>query len=325
MNRLIPCASLALLLGLSGCGVSTTKNVEVDRHSGGFLGLGEQADLQTSGLEAMKGETRVVIPNFKVGFYLDKSPGGFKSGSGDAAIVRSKLSGVENADFQAITDAAYAAFKQQLTAQGFSVMSEAEMAALPRYAAAKAKANPEMDKALFGPDALYFVPTGVKHLDVGMFDKGLFNMDMLKQSQATVMDVTLYVTYLGQKLEKVLTMVSGVQVGQAMTVIPGSVVTASGYQASKCVGFCPNTVASVRLGQPIYSTEETGTLTDVTTAGDRALDVAKMAATWMTGGLKTQVTKVYELKADPAKFKKVAIETLGKATGQMAAKLGSGR
>jgi hypothetical protein len=317
---------LSALLVLSGCApVKQADNVAPTVEKGGFMGLSKTKDIEVNGTKAVKGETRVVVPYFRVAYYTENNPGGFTGNGGDKITIRSKLMGVDNDALQRITDQVYKNFVDQMKQKGIEVLPISSLSQSPTYQKFKGKPLYK-DKALFGPDAIYVAPSGMKMSDSNI-TRGLEVGKIMKEMNASLMDVTLYVTYLSQKVESTLRVVTGVSIGQTTSVVPGSVMQFYGLEASKCVGYCPNTVANARLGQPVYSTEKVGELRETTTSGDKAGDIAVAALTWLTPNKNAQYnnTNRYELHAESAKYEKVVSGVLKDATGKLVSSLTSGQ
>jgi len=317
---------LSALLVLSACApVKQADNVAPTVQKGGFMGLSKTKDVVVQGAKAVVGENRAVVPYFKVAYYTENNPAGFTGNGGDRVIIKSKLIGVDNGALQRITDQAYKNFVAQMKQEGIDVLPVSSLNKSATYQKFKGETLYK-DKALFGPDAVYVTPTGMKASDA-KFTRGLEVSSIMKETNASLVDVTLYVTYLSQRVESTMRVVTGISIGQTTTVTPGSVMQFYGLEASKCVGYCPNTVANARLGQPVYKTEQVGELRETTTSEDKAGDIAVAALTWLTPGKNAQYnsTNRYELHADSAKYEKVVTETIKEATGKLVSSLTNGQ
>jgi hypothetical protein len=316
---------LSLLVG--GCtGVKKSQGIKPGEKKGGFLGLAKKSDVEVSGEKSVKGETKVVIPFFRIGFFTEKNPKGYQSQSTSIRIF-SGLMGVENPTFQAIADRAYDDFVARMTERGFEVLAYDRIAGTEAFAKMTHVDSPHVAEGMFEQDAVYFAPSGMrlvlpmqKQGIGGAFDTGnpvWVTGGLLKEMNVAVVNLTYYVDYLSQADEKFGFITTGLGVGQTVMVTPGSGLSFSGYEASLCKGFCPDAVANLKLGQPVFSTKEVGDLKDMTRTGDKVGDYSKMALSWMTSGLKVHGTKRYELHADPEKYKQVAIEVIARANGQI--------
>jgi hypothetical protein len=195
------------------CPVKESTNVAPEAEKGGFLGLGTKDSMETSGLEAVNGETRVVVPYFKVAFYTEDNPAGYQSNSGKVTI-KSKLLGVDSQSLQRVADAAYQNFVAQMQAKGITVLPFSNLEKTAAYQDFKPNAQ-YVDSALFGPDATYVTPTGLKMSDTSIFRlKEVGNL--LKETQTSVMDVQLNLTYLSQSVESTMRVVTGITIGQTI-------------------------------------------------------------------------------------------------------------
>lgn len=125
-------------------------------------------DVTSDKADAIKGHNRVVIAEFGVEFYTQIN---LDSRQGSAAAnMTSKLGGVGDADFQAITDKAYADTVAALTQAGFEVVDPAVLDANPLFQELSAKygqASPYTNEYKpFGASApsisRIFAPAGMK-------------------------------------------------------------------------------------------------------------------------------------------------------------------
>lgn len=309
--------TLFSFLFLVGCGgVTQSQNVKPAEHKGGFLGLSKADAITLQGEKAIKGETNVVIPRFRIAFYTENNPGGYSSRSGSKVVIHSTLSNVDAQLLQNITDKAYETFVSQLSAKGFNVLPKEQLNQSPTYNKFALTQTQTKEEALFGPDAIYVSPSGMKTSDATI-SKGFEIQGLLKDFQASFIEVTLYVSYLAQQTKETMMVVTGLEVGQVPTVVPGSMLQFYGYEASKCVGYCPDTVAHVRLGQPIFTQDSMGELKEVTSTTDKLGDTISMVGSWMTSGLKIKNTKRYELVANPPMYEKAMLNVLSKTTSSM--------
>lgn len=311
----------ALILSLTACmGARQSDNVAAKTEKGGLFGMSKSSDIKLSGEEAVKGETNVAVPYFRVAFYTDENPGGYSNSTGDTVTIKSKLIGVDSKLLQKVTDKAYANFVAQMKQKGFNVLPISSLAKSSTYKSIKQTNTQYKDEALFGPDAMYVTPSGMRVSDASitrMMEIG----KIMKELNSSIMDVTLYVSYISSQTETVAGgfIATGVQVGQTSTVTPGSTMTFYGLEASKCNGYCPNTVARAKLGQPVYDTTKVGELKNVTTSGDKAGDVAMSVLSWVTPGKKMTLhdTNRYELHANPKTYEKVVTGVISNATEKL--------
>ena len=231
---------------------------------------------------------------------------------------------------QAITDAAYADFLTQLQTQGYTVLDRNQLLSHAKFAKANADDAPIEIKSDAGK-MLYFVPTelGNKayfYMQDGIRSKGGFGFGNPSVATSVFADETgirvLAVNYIidfatAESYGAKHTSTSSVNVYQGISVKPGSQVALIGGSQ----GTFSTVNGSVSLGQPIYSTEKFGELTDVTSTAFKTTQVVTNVVSAL-GGLGTNKTSKYEVQADPAKYSSVTGGVLAKTnlaiTEQMA-------
>ncbi|HEU0044963.1 hypothetical protein [Sphingomonas sp.] len=131
----------------------------------------ERAPIKVTAAKTMKGTQSVQVAAFNVGFVFqsvdrakDKT-GGLIGAFGGATDAKSVLTGVDAATMQAITDAAYADFKAQLAAKGFTVVDAGPLFGDPSYAKMKPTPAPFDASVALDPKgkakgkATYFKPS----------------------------------------------------------------------------------------------------------------------------------------------------------------------
>ena len=121
--------------------------------------------LKVTGQQAAKGTTQVVVGAFNVGFLFEsidngKASGGLIGAFGGTTRAKSMLAGVTPAMMQAITDAAYADFRAQLAARGFTVIDSAALFSSAGFAKVKPvpspyDANVALEKGSNGKTSFY--------------------------------------------------------------------------------------------------------------------------------------------------------------------------
>ena len=132
--------------------------------------MAQDAALKVRSAEAVKGVQTVTIGAFNVGFTFEsmdrgKQTGGIIGAFGGATDAKSILVGVTPAMMQAITDAAYADFKAQLSARGFRVAEATSLFRSPDFGRVKQMAAPHeagvrLDKRSTGK-ASYYKPSAL--------------------------------------------------------------------------------------------------------------------------------------------------------------------
>lgn len=156
-------AAIALALLPAAGGAQQRVNGAIQEH--GFLGHAVSPDeIKVFHGSEFKGARRVAISVFDVAFPAENHftantrgrsvLGGLSSSA--RASMRTQMSGVDRATQQRITDAAYALFVAQLTAAGYQVVDQTELARLaPEFATWPAL--PNFSEGRFGA---YVAPTG---------------------------------------------------------------------------------------------------------------------------------------------------------------------
>lgn len=113
-------------------------------------------------VQALKGVTKVAVPLFSVEFVIADSERAETSGFGSAgrasASLYYKLTGVDEADFQAITSGLYQRFLSDLRDAGFEVLPLAQMSASPTYKKLAAGGTPSPIKS---DSAITVAPPGM--------------------------------------------------------------------------------------------------------------------------------------------------------------------
>jgi hypothetical protein len=107
---------------------------------------------------------------------------------------------------------------------------------------------------------------------------------------------------------------ASVEVGPGLSVRPGSGLQYYGYEVSKCVGYCPDVIASVKLGQAVYSTESFGEFKDVTQS-DTAQAAFGVVSSLLSGSVRKW--KEYEMNADSQKYQTITTQLLKDANTKL--------
>ncbi len=336
-------STLAVALLLAACGGTSmtsgvTKRAEA---KDGYFGLVKVADLKTQTPAAFKGKNKVVIGTFAVGFDVEKADsnkagGGLMgNGFGGKSSAYSKLTGVDNAVFATITEAAYKDFVAKLKAAGYEVVPTSELLASPTFAKAATYENPYVASSggllTAKNETRYFTPAEFGknrsiQMDLGSVtggfafaNGGMAASNYAHESGIPVLAVSYRVDYAktgghGSKWS----MSSSIQLGQGLTLEEGGKVGIVGGQMSS---FSSN-VGNVSLGQPITSDKEFATVIDSTTGTDKGLQVAANVI-GVIGGVGTNSKRNYTVEADAGKYKTAAMDVLTQANGALVTKMQS--
>lgn len=319
--------SVFLLTGCITPNSATQSAMAPDRASGGFLGLSEAEDVSVQTAEAFKGTNQVVIGSFKVGFVeskADKAKAGgglMGNGFGGKSTAKLKIENLDAATKQQITDAAYSDFVQKLEAQGYKVVERSALVNNEAFAGAKIYDAPvQQDNSGILSDygmTSYYAPSefggktpvfpGEIIGESGGFAFANPMMGAAKFAEATGIRV-LNVSYVmdfanASKHGGSFTSSSSVNVGQGLSVVPGAVLGITGGQG----GTFSTAMGSIRTGQPIYSTEEFGTIADTTTDTHKGVEMATNVI-GMLGGIGTNISREYVVQADPVRYQTIATQ-----------------
>lgn len=334
--------SLIVILTLTACGVSSTDGVvSRGKNSSGFMGLSTNDDVEVTGKEALKGVKDVVIASFKVGFsessVAHKKAGGglFSSGSGGNAKGKVKLEGISESLRKEITETAYNDFVAKLKSNGYNVISRSKLTSSEQYGKAKKYKFPYLvdnsgwfsdygktyfyQPASFGNEGILF--SNDIQGETGGFAFANGNMqasEYAKANNVAVISATYFVDFVaaGGHGGRWSTTAS-VEVGQNLAVTSGSLKVIKDYSSTFNAG-----QADVKLGQPVESGKEFGTIKDVTTTTDKTVqEVTNVLSIVMGQG--TNRSRDYVIKANPSKFKAQTIDVLKDTNKALIAKAAS--
>lgn len=308
---------LAATLMLSGC-VTTGGNQPATQRGAFGVPLNK---VETAGASYIKAEQKVIIGAFRVAFSqaisASASSSALFSSRSDSVAMSGKLLGLNTPDYQAITDAAYADFVTKLKATGLQVVEPTELGPSSAYAKMAGAENPQaLDSSTTG-NILMLAPSGMK-LALFPGDSGVssafagFDTSnpmrvfpvLVKEQEAGVLSVTYFIDFLNASSTGNTRVMGGdaeVAMGQGISVRAGSGISYSTLKGSQCVGYCPNAVSSIKLGQAIFSEDAYGSTNNVTATGVNALGV-------ISGLLSGQgfSRKDLEIQADPARYRNIS-------------------
>lgn len=324
---------IALLLAstmLTACAVqSTSGGTAPDEAKGGLFGLASADDLQVETAGAFKDKKEVVIGSFQISFLEEKKAskkagGGLMgNGFGGKSSAHLELTGLDTARFQAITEAAYADFVKKLQAAGYSVTDRTALANHEDFKGVSSEASPQREESSFFGSSVTQTTVAPKAID--RIYAGGFGFSNSLTGAAVVAEKTkvpvLFVTYTVDFANAgghggAWTMTSSVEVGQGISVPPGGGVTIVGGH----MGTFSSAVGSVKLGQPVYSKttfgEVVGTTSDAAVGLEAAVNVIGAL-----GGVGTNQSRSFEVKANPAKYSEVTTKVLGDANSKLVDKM----
>lgn len=288
-----------------------------------------EKSVSTDSFKQLKNCKKVVVTAFNVQFITKKDAGTHAGRETEgAAHVNShiKLTGLDTATFQTITDQAYTNFVKGLQSLGLEVMPYSEYAALPGYADMKShfKTSPmEVSGGMFsGEPSQLFAPQGMPVILFG---------DELALGQGTLMTAGI-----GQNApltkEAVMAKETGVASVHVYLVVDFCQMEANGgtysfsakvdtkpqisiSKVSRCSFFFDNSMYNggrefVKMKNNAFGTNNyVSEFNNVTTGGQKAGDVAANVIGVFSGG-STYKNTYYEAVASPALYESVCVKYL---------------
>lgn len=294
---------------------------------------------------AFKGLSRVAVPLFTVEFITADNVSAETSGFAAAGRARAsayyKLIGVDEPEFQALTDALYADFLRDLKASGLDVVTTEQLLASPTYRKITAGGSASPIKSdstqMLAPAGLSIY--GFSKASAGGEKKSLFGtLSSIGAGFAAVSGLTDTIDLqkeLGAAIVEVQMRVHFVQLTNNNKGFLG--------RLSSTASVSGNALPSVRsatLNVQTAATRSVLTLQnpltfdgsafsevreEATTAGDVAGGVAVALLQMATGSKDSSSTEKYEAVADPVKYREVVGAGLGTVREMMLAQLKAGR
>lgn len=291
--------------------------------------------------KALKGVTRVAIPVFTVEFATAESVSAQTSGFAAAGRASSsmyyKLLGVGEAEFQAITDALYLQFQQELKASGLELVAPEQLQAAAAYGKLKAGATPapiKSDSAMLmsapGLAVYGFTRTAASNSSKGLFGAiagmgagfaavGAISdsLELSKQLNAALLEVRLNVSFAqlessGKGFLARLTDTASTS-GKAFPSV-------SGLSASVIHNSTSSSIVmrhSLTLDASAYAEVREKATTTADVAGAVAVGLLRLAI----GSNDSSSSTEMEVVADPAKYRAVVGAGLGTAGSLLVARL----
>ncbi|MBL9071105.1 MAG: hypothetical protein JNM03_14080 [Sphingopyxis sp.] len=305
----------------------------------------DKEPVKISGPANAKGVTTVTVGAFNVGFIFESidqtaASGGLMGAFGGTTKAKSALVGVTPEMMQAVTDAAYADFVAQLTAQGYVVQPAAELFGHSALAKTKSQEVPldiniALEKGSKGK-ATYYKPSALPSLLMipgdflgsGMSSMGI-NMSAGRASMALtnyaresgvgVVDVVYLIDFSQQKRPGAFSF-GGLQVNSALSVSADysriSLITPAGKQLV------------ITIKQPVAVEGEFVEKNDATSGTDKALQstanvAGGLAAVAGLGGLRFGKTRKFEFAAKPGNYEEGAAKAASLASAMLIERLGA--
>ncbi|MBY0520418.1 MAG: hypothetical protein K2P79_08345 [Sphingomonas sp.] len=297
--------------------------------------------LKISAPQAVKGTETVVIGAFNVGFIFQSvdqtaATGGMIGAFGGTTRAKSELQGVTPEMMQAITDAAYADFRAQLEAKGFTVADPAAMFASPSFARVKPAPAPYeagvlLDKKSKGK-ASYYKPAAIPGLVMMPGDvtpSGLSGMGMAMASGMTAYGMSDYAKANRHGVLSVVYLIDFSNAKRPGAFSFGGITVTSGmsvvndYSRMSIVGPGGKT-ATITLKQPVAVEGDFAQMNDATR--DAGLQKAAnimggLAAVGGLGGMRFGKSKTFTFTARPGIYEQGAIKAASLANTRLADQL----
>jgi hypothetical protein len=299
-----------------------------------------QMVIEVEAPETMKGGNKVMVAGFKV-IFIDyrlvtaQAKGSFLGGGtfGGKSSARVRLTGIDDATKQRITDTAYKDFVRLLKANGFEVVDHKVLAQQPGYAKLPSYDTPYRDdpmgsdteRSLFVPTSFgkvrFFTNDAAAGISVPFSTKSINTVvsDYAGKSGVIGLSVNLIVDfasseqYAGRSYSKVT-------VSDILSIAPGSRVTYLGqWQGSFNPGH-----GSMHAKSALVSTEPFGKISDSTPDVNKTVETAVNVASALLGG-GTNISNQYEIAADSAQYSTIGQKLLQDASGQFVSRLASMR
>jgi hypothetical protein len=292
--------------------------------------------------EAIKGTQSVVVGAFNVGFIFQSvdataATGGLIGAFGGATSAKSELKGVTPEMMQAITDAAYADFRNQMSARGFTVADSATLFASPQFGRAKPETAPFDIKVNLSKGSTekisYYKPSAFPGLIMlpGDFLAAGFgamgaNMntgysqfalaDYAKANHQSVVDVTYVIDFSNAKRPGAFSM-------KGVTVTSGLSVAANSSRLTLINS--EGKVGHLVLSELVAVEGDFATMEDATR--DKGVQSAMnvlggLAAVGGMGGLKFGKSRTYEFTVKPGAYEAGAAKATSLASARIVEQLG---
>lgn len=274
----------------------------------------------------------VVIGSFTIGFLTgktDQATSGRRGLGGASAITRSSLTGMGMADFQAITDAAYADFTAKLIAAGYTIVDRTQLTSAPAMAKIRYQPSGTEGGVMFGKDgkarALFFGPTafGAQSImegeaDAGGTGIGGMGIAMAKNSYAIINKQPMI------NIAYIVDYASADRYGGAFAVGASVKVTAQLAIAERLskmtVTDTKGMLGTAALGQPIAVGGAFGALRDSTTAGQKTGEAIGNLIGAFAGG-DSSSRKSLTFAAAPEQYRSGAIDAAARANSTLISKV----
>lgn len=282
------------------------------------------APVKIASPKAFKALQTILIGNFHLAFINEKTDRAFAGRGnkyGGSSEAKTNLAGVSDAEFQAITDAAYADFTAKLEAAGYQIADRANYVAAPAMAKLQHVASGARGTVVLGKNskakAYYFAPTAfgpapIITNDIGGGTFSGFGQMASASARGTyvfankqpVLDVKYVVDYAGSKhYGGAFAISSSIKIKAQLAIVDAisqaTLTSTSGY-------------GSMIFQQPIAVEGDFGDLADSTTTGQK-IDQALGNIVGLLGGIGTSSRKHFTFTAVPELYRDGSINAAGRA------------
>jgi len=311
--------TMTTLVILTAC--SDTMNESTRKHRQGGAPAVDTTTYEVDAGTAFKDVKNVVIGSFKIGFLEEKKDVPIKlenEKNAEAVSGDVKLTHVDRALMQRITDAAYADFTTRLKKKGYTVTDRNALLKNRDFAHANKQTSPVRKEASFfgsgstvtyvAPSAhgnLYFVGESGESGGFGFSNPLVAAINYAEETKTQV----LFVTYQVDFTDK-----TG---AQKLSIPPGNGIRMIGGK-----GDTFNTAnGTILLGQHIISTASCGEVIDKTDDGKKATKSLSLFKAVLGGG--AEKASSFEMKANPEKYRAVSVKLLADANEKLTSKMTS--
>lgn len=296
------------------------------------IGAKDSKPVKVEYAKTFKGTQDIVIGSFNVAFVVekkDKAFAGMGRQFGGSSESKALLAGVTEAEYQAITDAAYADFLAKMTAAGYRIGDRSALMADPGVAKQNYVPSGADATVIFGKDskakAVYYAPTafGPMAISSGEIAGGTFasfgNMGPMmargayvQKAKQPILNVRYVVDFAGTKhYGGAFAMSSSIKLKAQLAIVGAlSSVTLQGMTGQ----------GTMTLAQPIAVEGDFGELADSTTRAQK-IDQALGNVIGILGGVGTSSRKQFTFTADAAGYRDGAISASTRANDLFAAQL----
>lgn len=301
-------------------------------------------EVRVSNAGSMNGVTQVVIGSFVVAFLTERTDraragGGLLGGGfGGNSRARSSLAGIDDAAFQAATEAAYADFLAELAEAGLTVADREPWVQAMTQQRARASENGREQGVILARDsravAKIFSPVALGGPMISRENAGyLMGRGMSENQTAVVMSMgsQTYARANGQAVLSAFYVVDFANAetyggwfrnSSAVSVQAGLALTP---EISNLVAFAPDRrIVTASLREPIAVGGDFGTFSDATSGGHRAAEIATNVI-GILGGIGSNTSRRYVMDADPARWSEGVGELAAASNARMVQALRTGR